>query len=193
MLRGRREVRVMPFPGIVAEMLKPGEVPPDVGVRLLDEDQTDECRVRAVEHVQLKAKAIGLGAAQLLQIDPEFLDKEISRQIIAVAFVEAVAAEDGKRGNIFPSPRAVRQLDPVIVETLSALYDDQHHYLDPLRTASEEELKELVDSLGKGPRLEAILLQYDVRTLRSLLHTTVAELATLLSGKSDSGPTADQT
>lgn len=185
MLRGRRSIRTLDLPWAPNE--EEAEVI-EVGVRILLDDEIDDARLDAVQYVQGRAKARRLDLNAMLAVDPEIVDREITRQLIFRAFVQP--KEDLEKKDhlpFFPAPQAVRQLDSVMVETLFETYIDQQNYVNPLRTIDEDEARELVDALGKEHGAEVILSQYDAPSLRSLLHTLAVLLRASRPGKSATG------
>ncbi len=182
MLGGRRAVRVMQLPGIDAD-----ELVVDVGVRILTEEDIDECHLEAIQYIREKAKKIGLDSTDVLDVDPDILDRERMRGIVFKAFVEPKPDDHGNHKSFFPVQRAVRQLDTVIVKTLFDVYLDHQNYVSPLLTGNPDEIKELADALGKGLSSAVILSRYDAPTLRSLLHILAVELRTSRGPSSSTG------
>ena len=179
MLKGRQDVRVLPFPGI-----------PDteddiveVGVRVLLDNEVDDARLEATQYLIGKAKAMRIDYGLLLHSDPELLQREIQRQLVYRAFVQPEPEENGEHKSFFPSPQAVRQLDAVIVETLDEIYDDQQEHVNPLTGMSDEAVRERADTLGEGRGAEAILNSCDAPTLRTLVRILASRLSSLQTGK----------
>lgn len=178
MLKGRRDVRVMPFPGVPEDT----EDPPQMGVRCLIEDEVDDCRLQATQYLIGRAKAKKIDFALLMHADPEMLEREINRQLVFRAIVDPEKNDKNEHDPFFPSPQAVRQLDTVLVETLQECWLDQQDYVSPLKSTSESDFVELAEALGKGRGGEAILSELDAVTLRRLVRF-------LASGQSTSPPT----
>jgi hypothetical protein len=181
MLRGRREVRVLPMPGTEEGA---GDT---VGVRVLLEQEVDEARLEALQYVNGMAKRYRLDARDMLSIDGELLDREIERQLVFRAFVDPDKPAEGDYKHFFGAPQAVRQLDTVLQRTLFHLYIDHQNYVSPLRGLDETEVQELAEALGKGRNAKATLALYDAPSLRSLVHILAARLATAPSGRSSTG------
>lgn len=179
MLRGRRNVQVVPFPGVESEDGK------TVGVRILLEEEMDQCRSAAVQYLHDRAKKLRLDPADLLDGDPEMLGREIKRQVISVAFVDTdtIGNPNGEE-KFFPGIVQVRFLDTVMMETLWNVYLSHQQHVNPLLSfTSQADVESLVDELGKEPGAQAILSWYDAPSLRSLVLTLVDRRQTAQSGK----------
>ncbi len=152
-LHSRSVVQRYPFPG---------QPELEVGVKLLTEEEQDGIRLRAQRKVeQDKAKLI---------LDPEYLDRLIRRETVFMAF--RVAGSDDE--SLFEDAAQVATLDALTVTALYELYLFHANALDPYAFASAEEVKELVQQLGKSANAAALLSLYGSDTLRSLLLTLVA-------------------
>lgn len=182
MLRGRREVRVLPMPG----MSEDSDVM--VGVRVLTEEEIDACRAEAVQYINALAKRYRLDGRDMLTVDGELLDREIERQLVFRAFVDPDKGEHADYQPFFKSPQGVRQLDSVMQRTLFHVYLDHQNYVSPLRGLADGEAEGLADALGKGQNAKVALGLFDAPTLRTLVHTLAARLASSLTGKSSTGP-----
>lgn len=177
LLLGRRKVQAVTIPGSEDTELQ-------AGVRILLEEEIDECRLEATEWIKKKAAAIKLDPAMLLSIDAELLDREIERQIIYRAFVDLEKKPDAHDYDpFFQAPQAIRQLDSVMVRTLFEIYSNHQQYVNPLKGLEPEEAKELAEALGKVHGAEAILGQYDAPALRLLVHILAAQLRSAPTGK----------
>jgi hypothetical protein len=175
MLRGRREVRMVPLPGFGdGELLM-------VGIRVLLEDEIDAARANATQYAKAIAAQYRLDVREMLSIDAEVLDREVQRQLVYRAFLNADG--DGEPKPFFDGIGRVRQLDTVMLQTLFNLYLDHQNYVSPLRGLDEDDVAGLVAALKKTPETEALLGLYDARTLRSLSLTLASELRTALIGK----------
>ena len=177
-LLGRRAVRVMPFPGVEGA---------EFGIRILVDEEIDHARMAAVEYVKNFTKRLQMDYGQVLLIEPDFLDREIQRQIIWRSFIDPDTREEENPAPYFPDPEDVRKLDAVLVETLHQCYLEHQNYINPLTGLSDEEVDALVEALGKESIGTAILGQYDAPTLRKLVHTLVARLASSRISRSSSG------
>ena len=164
MLRGRRDVRLVPLPGFGDDA-----EPVMVGIRILLEREIDEARAEAGQYVEALAKRYRLDARDMLSIDAENLDREVQRQLVFRAFVDTDKQPNGDYRPFFVSPTAVRDLDSVFQQTLFNVYLDHLNYVSPLRGLGEQEVEELVEALGKGQELPGLLGLYDAPTLRTLV------------------------
>ena len=123
MLRGRREVIRLPFPG------SEDENPPEIGVRILLEDEIDAARIEAMQFIKSKADKLKMSASEMLSIDAELLDREIERQLIYRAILNPDPEEGKDYEPFFASPQAVRQLDSVLLRSLFHVYDNHQQYV----------------------------------------------------------------
>lgn len=175
MLRGRREVRMVPLPGFGdGELIM-------VGIRVLTEEEVDAARAEATQYAKNLAAKYRIDAREMLSIDAEVLDREVQRQLVYRAFVNAEKGDGDNR--FFGAPQAVRQLDTVMQQTLFNMYLDHQNYVSPLRDLEDDEVAGIVAALKKTPETEALLGLYDARSLRSLSLTLAAELRTALTAR----------
>jgi hypothetical protein len=181
MLRGRREVRVLPLPGM------PEDSDVTVGVRVLTEEEIDAARAEAVQYINTLAKRYRLDGRDMLTVDGELLDREIERQLVFRAFVDPDKGE-GDYEPFFKTPQGVRQLDTVLQRTLFHMYLDHQNFVSPLRGLADPEAEGLAEALGKGQSGRVALGLLDAPTLRTLVHTMAAQLHSALSGRSSTGP-----
>ena len=181
MLAGRRAVRAVPVPGFEA---KEGEEVPTVGVRILTESELDEARIDAQLYIVQQAKKRQLEARDLLELDAELLDREIWRATILRAFIALdVEEQPGKEPpRFFESYPRVRALDSVLLVAFWELYKQHQNYVNPYRSLSDDEAKELADALSKGQIDPVILALYDAASLRRLVRSLVSPLATSPTG-----------
>jgi hypothetical protein len=177
MLRGRRQVRELPMPG-----MDEGEAL-TIGVRVLLEEEIDTARAEAIQYVNAVAKRHRLDSREMLSIDGELLDREIERQLVFRAFVDPDKGDEDYKP-FFKAPQAVRQLDSVLQRTLFHIYLDHQNFVSPLRGLDDHEAQELAEALGKGQSGTAMLGLCDAVTLRSLVHTLASQLQSALSGRS---------
>jgi hypothetical protein len=133
-LAGRKAVKPYDLPG--AENVR-------VGIRMLTDVEMDGCRLRAQDYV-LKKKCE-------LVVDPQFFDRAIHREVVAMAFVDIDKPEEA----FFGSPDEVAQNDAAVVEACWELYTNHQVAMDPYRHCSPEEVDELVELLGKAGSEEA--------------------------------------
>lgn len=151
MLLGRRAVRAYPMPG--APDLK-------VGIRALPDREIDLARIEA----QRYAKKLGAE----LDLDPEFLDREIMRQILARACVDPDARQGTEPAAFFATTDDVRALDSVTIAALFRLYQEHQDHVSPLRRLSEKEVAEFVEALKKAPDAGRALSGFEHASLVSL-------------------------
>lgn len=177
-LLGRRAVRVMPFPGVEGA---------EFGVRILLDEEIDHARMAAIDYLKNFTKRLQMEIGQILLIEPEFLDREIQRQIIWRSFVDPEHKNEENPPPYFADDEDIRKLDSVLVETLFQCYLEHQNFVNPLTGLSEEEVGGLVEALGKGLISTAILGQYDAPTLRKLVHTLAVQLASSQTSKSTTG------
>lgn len=188
MLRGRRDVRVLPMPGFDPDSADADA--PTIGVRILLEDEIDAARLEALQFLGVVAKRYRLEAREMLSLDAEILDREIERQLVYRAFVDPTSAGPDNASEykaFFPAPQAVRQLDSVMQRTLFHCYLDHQNYVSPLRGFDDVEAEELAEALSKGQHAKATLALYDASSLRNLVHILAVRLASVLSGRSSTG------
>ncbi len=176
MLRGRRDVRMVPLPGFGDddELMM-------VGIRVLIEEEIDAARAEATQYARSLAAKYRLDAREMLSIDAENLDREVQRQLVYRAFVNPEAGGEPKP--FFDGIGRVRQLDSVMLQTLFNMYLDHQNYVNPLRGLEQDDVSALVEALKKTPETEALLGLYDARSLRSLALTLAAELRTALTAR----------
>lgn len=182
MLRGRREVRVLPMPGAEDDSGL------TIGVRVLTEEEIDAARAEAVQYVNALAKRYKLEGRDMLTVDGELLDREIERQLVYRAFVDPDQGDGKQHPVFFKSPLAVRQLDSVMHRTLFHVYLDHQNYVSPLRGLSDADAEGLADALGKGQNGKVALALLDAPTLRNLARTLAVQLQSALCGKSSTSP-----
>lgn len=149
-LRGRREVARIPFPGLPKT---------EVGVRILTDDQLDAARLSAAAYCKKRGADVS--------IDPEFFDRAVQREIVALAIVDPDAPADEPR-TFFASAEDVRQLDASILLTLWQSYLAHADAVSPLRKLDESEVRDLVEALGKGSPPAGLLSGLDAGSLRRL-------------------------
>lgn len=175
MLKGRRAVRVVPFPAM------PGASVANVGIRVLTGEEVDEARLDAVQYVQQRAQARGIDPLLMMQLDAEILDEDTKRALIYRAFVKPDPDPKTKEhATHFDFLESVRKLDTVMVNQLHQMYLEQQERVNPLLgDLSDDAVRELADALGKPEEeltASLILSQYDAPTLRRLLRILASRL-----------------
>ena len=174
-LKGRRASRVLPFPG---------DDERTIGIRLLADQEIDNARLDALVHLSRHMPAIPeMSLERLCLVDPELLDREVQRQVIYKAFVNPDTIKNPEPEPFFADPDDVRGLDSVMVETLHQAYLNHQEYANPQSTLTDEQVDELVDTLGKEQSGPDILSLLDARSLRILVHSMAARLAKSPPGK----------
>lgn len=121
----------------------PGAPGVKVGIRMLTDTEMDGCRLRAQEFV-LKKKCE-------LVIDPQFFDRAIHREVVAMALCDVDKTDEP----FYSSPEQVAQDDASVVEACWELCVNHQVAMDPYRHCSPEEVEELVELLGKAGSDEA--------------------------------------
>lgn len=156
-IRGRREVRRIHFAPLNC----------DIGIRALTEAEIDAARLEAAAYFT-KAKAS-------IELDPEFLDREVRRQLIWRSVLDPDAPGEDKPP-FFPSDADVRKLDAAMVHLLFAAYLETQEEIVPSSTLSEEEVSALVEALGKEDTGERLLISYGPDTLRRCVRSLASHL-----------------
>lgn len=159
-IRGARTLRVIDFPG------RDGV---SVAVRLLADSEVDDCRLRAFGALQKAAAAQGWDVAAITDVDPDLVARMQTREIVAKAFYDPDTIEAERPVPFFSSvAELARECDAPTVERLFQAYLEHQQFVSPLRTMSEEEVKELVAALGKEPAARVTLAGLDASTLSRL-------------------------
>jgi hypothetical protein len=147
-LGGRFKPSTYPFPG------KPEIM---VGIKLLTDNELDKVRLQAAVFVKSQQAD--------LNIDPEFFDRAIHRELISRAYVDPDKPDEP----FFPSQKDVAELDNLSVRSLYELYVTHQQSLDPYAFCSPEQVEKLVDTLGKSESSVGLLNLYDAPSLRSFV------------------------
>lgn len=165
-LLGRRVVSRVPFP------LAPEDSGIEVGIRSLADREIDQARVDAQVYLEGACQRGGQQPMErVLRLDPELLDREQERQILALACVDP----DAPAKPFFESVKQVRDLDSVVVRRVWELYLSHCDAVNPRRTLTEKQREELVDALKKEPDASAFLADLERDTLVSLLRTLASQ------------------
>lgn len=167
-LLGRRAPSRVPFP------MAPEGSGIMVGLRGLADREIDGARLQAIVHLGDEAKRAFQDPAFVVQIDPEWLEREQERQMLALACVDPDAPEKP----FFVSVVQVRSLDSVVVRRLWELFLHHQNTVNPRGSLTPEKHGELVDALKKGLDDSAFLAAFDRDTLVSLLRTLVNQPST---------------
>ena len=169
-IEGPRAFRVYEFPG--AEGV-------EVAVRCLTEAEVDSCRVAAQTHVREQAKKRGWKPEAMVEIDPHCFDRAIERAVVWRSMFDSETISGDDPGRFFDSPKDVATLDSVTLTTLSSLYIEHQEWVSPLALLPQEEVDELVESMGKGPAASVFLGRCAPSTLR---HFVISLASALRSG-----------
>lgn len=159
----------------------------ELGVRLLTERELDLCRIEAQRGFRKHFEAIRVDPNSAIDVDPEMLERQIRREIIARAYYDAETINAAEPTPFFPSASAVAELDSVAADELFRMYVEHQDYVNPSVTLTEDEAKELIATLGKEQEARAIFSLFAPDTLVSLLHSLACRLSTSPPGRSDGG------
>lgn len=151
MVRGRRTIKVYPFPS--------GDG--TIGIRLVADGQFDDARAAAAAHT--KKSAVDL------TIDPEFFDREVTRQVLLRACFDPETIDENQPTPFFADVDQIKKLDSRLIEALASLYQEHADWVAPLRALDEEQAKKFVEALKKGPAPEAYFSGFEHSTLVRLL------------------------
>lgn len=169
--------------------LEEGGEPVEMGVRLLNDEDLDRCRLDAVQWVRGQADRLKIpgGAPALLAINADLLDRETDRMVVSQAFLDVETLDQDEPEKFFASPQQVRGLGTLTIDGLIQLYRGHAESVNPYHGLSEEEVSGLVDAMGKdSAQREAALSMwglYDVHTLQSFVRTLVSLLGSSSTGK----------
>lgn len=161
-IRAQLAVRIYPFPTSDPN-------PPKIGVHLLTDREIDYARLEAGRYC-VKQKVD-------LEADPEFLEREVQRQIVwrSVCDPEIVSEDGSGPSPLFLSDEDVRLLPSTVIECLHRLYLEHQDAISPLRTLTAERVPALVESIGKGD--PHAFSNYDHESLVRIIRALAAELA----------------
>lgn len=166
--------KILLGPAAVSRVAFPMAQGIEVGLRCLSDNEIDTARVQAHCYLEGICKRADLGLRSFVDIDPESLNREQQRQIIALAFVDA----DKPERPFFDDAIQVRRLSSVVVARLWELYLDHQDKVNPYFNLSKEQLKELADALKKGLDATDLLAGFGRDTLCSLVRTLASQLPT---------------
>jgi hypothetical protein len=169
-LRGTREFRSYAYPGTE------GETAVRVAVRVLSDSEIDLARLQAQIDLREIAKARGWDPVSMTDLDPDHFERIVERQIVWRAFYDAATISREKPELFFPTAKDVAEQGAPMVKRLFALYLEHQAFVAPLRTASEEEVRELGEALGKGHGSPVLLDALERSTLIRLLLSTASAL-----------------
>ncbi len=173
-LLGTRAPRVVVFPG--TEGRGDGEV--QIAVRLLSDTEIDHARTAAQDALVADASSRKRDPQLFVDLDPEYLERLVMRQVIVRAFVDPDTLSRDRPEPFFPTVADVARLDSTTLGRLFALYLEHQAWVCPHRAGSEEEVTELEELLGKGLPAPALLGRFEHATLVRLLISTARRRAT---------------
>lgn len=146
----------------------------EVGIRSLADRQIDQAHLDAVVYLESGCKSAHIDMTQVVVVDPDRLEREKHRQILALACVDPDAPEKP----FFDSVKQVRDLDSAMVSRLYGIYLSHLEAVNPRRTLTQEQERELVDALKKEPMASAILEDIERGTLVALVRILVSQQPT---------------
>jgi len=148
-IKARRAPASYPFPGIDSAT---------VLVRLLSDREIDLARIEAQRYAT-RSKAD-------LTLDPEFLEREVQRQIVWRALLDPEAREGG-HVPLFPSDADLRELPAAVIEALFRLYLEHQDRTCPMQRIEADKI----------PELTAAIIANGSLALSQLEHGTLVRLA----------------
>lgn len=140
----------------------------DVAFRLLTEDELDGAKLEA----QRYAKRKGSNS----EIDPEFMERELERQLVWRSVFDADTINSEHPEPFFPSDADVRSLDSALVRALSTAYMECQEEANPALSLSKEQVDELVAQLGKEQAVDVFLNGCEHSTLRLFVRSMAQRL-----------------
>lgn len=170
-LLGRRVMGRAPFPG---------QKDAEVGVKLLTDRETDECRFEAQMYLESQCKKLHLTLVDFVNIDPESLDREHQRQVILRSIRDADS--DGVNP-FFDNIEQVRGLESALVAQLWEICVDFGESVNPRLKMTQEEVDELAAALKDERSAPIILALHERDTLHSLVRTMASQHVTSQTGR----------
>ena len=156
-IKGRRSIRKVDFPPL-------GCV---IWIRALSESECDAARIEAARYCKKHSAD--------LDIDPEFYDREVRRQMVWRSTVDADHDGDSPPP-FFPSDKDLLSLDSALIHLLFQAYLEVQEEIVPAATLTAEEVEELVQALGKEDGPDRLLSQYGPDTLRRCVRSLASRL-----------------
>lgn len=184
-LKGRRAVRRVPFPG-------PGvDDGVEIGVRLLADQEIDDARLEAQRYIERRCRLVKLDYTKVIEADEEALQRACEQEIVFRAFVDP---DTDPPRPFFSTLAQVRSLDSVTLRSLIDVYLDHQEVVLPGVTLSDEDVEKLVDALGKGQEPQGVLAHFAPSTLRLFVRSMAVRLhATSPTGKSTTSSSSSAT
>jgi hypothetical protein len=159
-LLGTRAFRVVDFPG------RP-EV--KVAVRVLSEAELMHTRVQAQDDLRKLAKRrhwSDLVAA--VDLDPSLFDRFATRALVFWAFYDPDTIQEKEPKRFFMVPDEVESLDTTTVTQLCDAYAEHAALVTPLRQVTEDQVREIVEALGKAQIGPEVFSGFDRTSLQNL-------------------------
>lgn len=113
-------------------------------VRLLTDQEIDDAKLEAQRYIA-KRKAN-------VDIDPEYYDREVQRQIIWHAVLHGEPDDKGERAPVFAADSDVRKLSSVEIDGLWRLYLENQERSSVLRDLTDDQVRDLVESVARNER-----------------------------------------
>lgn len=143
----------------------PGADDVPIAIRLLSESEMDNAKLEAQRYV-VKRKVD-------VNIDPEFFDREVQRQIVWRAMIDPLG--EGLKAPLFVSDADVRELDTVTLGNLFNAYLEHQEACSTLRQLDQATANGIAEAFRANPRGIAVeLASYDHASLVKLLVSFMA-------------------
>lgn len=181
-LKGRRAVRRVPFPGAQGH---------EIGIRLLTDREIDDAKLEAHRYLERRCRESKQEYKTIVELDEDMLKRAVEQELLFRAIVDADSTSD-KPEPFFASPTQLReQCDSVTVRSLLDLYLDHQETVVPEVTLSDEDVEKLVDALGKEHEPQGILVHFAPSTLRLFVRSMANRLRGISpTGRSSTGPSS---
>lgn len=162
----------------------PGHPDLTIGVRGLDDPELDACRIEAQKKIHDLAKKRAWDPVQVVEIDPELLQRYVEREIILKAFCDPDTVDDDKPTPFFANEHELGRVGSTGITDLMNAYIEHQEWSNPNVTLTQELEDELVEALGKEQSAGVYLMGFEQHVLRRLLISTVKRLHDYRTGKS---------
>jgi len=161
----------------------PGRPDVKVAVRALTEREIDACRVEAQRQFLALCKQREWNPDRAINIDPLLHSRLVDRQIVWRAYYDPDTVTMAEPVAFFGSDADVQDLDSITLSDLISAYAEHQEYVSPSRSLDVEEVRALVDALGKESKPAVVLRSLARDALESFALTTARRLATFQTGK----------